>query len=342
MRRLAELLRRRCAGLAGAVFLAWVAPAAPGADTLPAARPRALPGEIALAKARTRYRMLLRQIKVPADAETYGDFHDLGPRDQREYAGFKDLPKGHWVYVYPCWYIWQDVVAVPRDKRGWGPEQATGPPDTPGAGDLVTAWASLTPDGQDEWLMLEYDRPAVPAAVLVHETYNPGAVRRVTVFRLDGEEVEAWKGADPTPVGAARGVSEILVRVPFKTNRVKIYLDSKGVPGWNEIDAVGLRDTADQVQWASAAAASSTFADAGAGQGFIMVFPGPIPAAPVPAPPAPLPAPKPIPLPMPAPAPPPAMPAQPDPRDKRIQRLEDEVRQLRKEVKELRELIRKK
>jgi hypothetical protein len=38
--------------------------------------------------------------------------------------------------------------------------------------DLVTAWDSATPDGQDEWLLL------VPTAVLVHETYNPGALER--------------------------------------------------------------------------------------------------------------------------------------------------------------------
>jgi len=49
--------------------------------------------------------------------------------------------------------------------------------------------------------------------------------------------------------------------VSFKTNRVKVYLDSPGVKGWNEIDAVGLVDIYDKTQWAIAAAASSTYAE---------------------------------------------------------------------------------
>ena len=92
--------------------------------------------------------------------------------------------------------------------------------------------------------MLEYDEFVAPTAVLVHETYNPGALVRVTVFKLDGDEVEVWKGKDPTPAGSARGESEVTFQVSFKTNRVKIYIDSPGVPGWNEIDAVGLRNKA--------------------------------------------------------------------------------------------------
>src|SRR5580704_10247815 len=146
--------------------------------------PAPLPLQESLEKARVdgKYAMLLRQIKVEKDFEDYGAFRDNGPSTTAEYAGYKDLPAGNWVYVYPYWYIWRDLADVPQPKRGWGPEQATGPPDTVGPGDIVTAWASLTPDGQDEWLLLEYAEPVVPAAVLVHETYNPGALCRVTVF----------------------------------------------------------------------------------------------------------------------------------------------------------------
>jgi hypothetical protein len=243
-----------------------LAPAAAAAEK--GAPARALAPQQAWRKATCggKYQMLLRQLRVPGDAATYGAFHDLGPQRVAAHAGHKDLPPGHWVYVYPCWYIWRDRTTDPRPpKRAWGPEQATGPPDTPGAGDIVTAWASATPDGQDEWLLLEYAEPVVPAAVLVHETYNPGALARVTAFRLDGEEVELWKGKDPTPVGVPRGISEVKFKAGFKTTRVRIHLASTRVRGWNEIDAVGLRDTEGKVQWARAADASSTYAARGPG-----------------------------------------------------------------------------
>jgi hypothetical protein len=230
------------------------------ADAKAPAKERALEGALKQARVNGKYQMLLRQIKVAEDRENYTDFSDYGPYQATEYAGYKDLPAGNWVYVYPYWYIWRDRTADKREKRNWGPEQATGPPDTKEAGDRPTAWASQTPDGQDEWLLLEYATPVVPKAVVVHETFNPGAVYRVTAFRLDGKEVEVWKGKDPTPTDKDQGVSVIPVKTKFKTNRIVIYLNSTKVAGWNEIDAVGLRDARGKTQWAVAADASSTYA----------------------------------------------------------------------------------
>jgi len=217
--------------------------------------------EDALRKASAgKYEMLLHQFRVEKDPNVRGDFQDLGFQERREYAGHADLPRGHWVYVAPYWYIWRDLKATAKPRRNWGPEQATGPPDTwPRFGDVVTAWASLTEDAQDEWLLLEYAEPIRPYAALVYATYNPGAISRLTAFRLDGTEVELWKGKDPTPVGAPKGVSIIPFRINFKTNRIKIYLASKSVSGWNEIDAVGLR-TRSKTYWATSVEASSTYA----------------------------------------------------------------------------------
>jgi hypothetical protein len=292
--------------------------------------PRALPLQESLEKARVdgKYAMLLQQIKVEKDAEKYGAFRDVGRRATMDYAGITGLPAGHWVYVYPYWYIWRDLAEKPAPKRGWGPEQATGPPDTPAAGDFTSAWASLTPDGQDEWMLLEYAEPILPAAVLVHETYNPGALVRVTAFKLDGEEVEVWKGKDPTTHDAGKGVSEIAVNVEFKTNRVKIYLDSKAVPGWNEIDAVALRDAGGKTHWATGADASSTYADQGR----------PVFIIPPPPPPPPL-----VPVPPNAPPLPPAAapPAAPRARaiGERIKKLEEENKNLKEELSALQDKI---
>jgi hypothetical protein len=163
--------------------------------------------------------------------------------------------------VAPYWYIWREPKAnALQPKRAWGPEQATGPPDTMAAGDIQTAWASATPDGQDEWLLLEYAEPVQPKEILVHETYNPGAVSRATAFKLDGTEVEVWKGKDPS-AGKDIGLSVLPFKGNFKTNRIKLYIESSKVPGWNEIDAVGLKTGQGKTLWAVAAEASSTYAE---------------------------------------------------------------------------------
>lgn len=154
----------------------------------------------------------------------------------------------------------EEILLMPAGGRGWGPEQASGPPNTPQAGDITTAWASSSPDGQPEWLLLDYAKPVVPKAVLVYETYNPEALNKVSAFKPDGSEVEVWSGKDPTPPAKKKGIAAIPVKVEYKVKRVKIYLDSPAVQGWNEIDAVGLRDATGKTQWATKVQASSTFA----------------------------------------------------------------------------------
>ena len=146
-----------------------------------------------------------------------------------------------------------------RHGRAWGPEQALGAPDTPGSGDIQTAWASATQDGQDEWLELDFEKEVLPVEVVVHETYNPGALVRVTAYTKSGMAAELWAGKDPTPTTAARGISRVKVDPGFKLKRIRIHLNSKAVSGWNEIDAVGLKDKAGKTHWAIASKASSTY-----------------------------------------------------------------------------------
>lgn len=222
--------------------------------------PKAANFEESLKKARVggKYAMLLAQIEVPDDRAKYGDFADNGFSATPEWGGFKDLPAGYWVYVAPYWYIWRDAVP---NRRPWGPEQVTGEPDTTEVGDRQTAWASRSQDDQPEWLLAEFPTPINATAVKVCETYNPGAISRITAFGLDGKETEIWAGqAAPNPDGAVV-VNQKAFPHPLKTNRVKIYLDSPKVPGWNEIDAIGLLDKDGKTQWASAVACSSTYAE---------------------------------------------------------------------------------
>ena len=65
----------------------------------------------------------------------------------------------------------------------------------------------------------------------------------------------------PTPAGTDKGISIIPVHPDFDLTRIRIYLDSPKVPGWNEIDAVGLLDTTGTTHWADSATASSSYAD---------------------------------------------------------------------------------
>lgn len=86
------------------------------------ANPADLPAELAASDARIKatvdgkYRRLLKKIEVRSDVATYGDFRDFGHWDGTTYSGHSDLPAGYWVWVYPNWYIWGDVVESPGSE----------------------------------------------------------------------------------------------------------------------------------------------------------------------------------------------------------------------------------
>ncbi len=147
-----------------------------------------------------------------------------------------------------------------REAQSWSAWQVLGPPDTPMNGDSTNAWCPATADGQQEWLILDYPRAIIPRQVEIHENYIPGAVSRITLFQKDGGEVEVWRGDDPTTPNSTAGISRIPIAATFKTSRIKIHLDSPKVPGWNEIDAVGLTDQDGNTLWASDVEESSSYA----------------------------------------------------------------------------------
>lgn len=155
----------------------------------------------------------------------------------------------------------RDVVDQQPDarQRGWGPEQATGAPDTPKDGDFITAWASLDPDAGPEWLLLDFARAVEIKSVSIFESYNPGAVSKVTVFDNNGKEITIWEGNDPTVNSPDAFI--LKSKEGIVTKKVKVCLETTRIPGWNEIDAVELIGTDDSHQWAVAATASSSYAD---------------------------------------------------------------------------------
>lgn len=146
-----------------------------------------------------------------------------------------------------------------EEKLSWSPQQATGEPDTHKAGDIKTAWATLEQNKGDEWLKLEYENPVEVKTVRIYETCNPGAISKVTAFTIDGTETLIWEGTEP--VREAPCVFEVNAPENIVSNSIKIYLDTKRVNGWNEIDAVQLVDRHGAGQWAVKAEASSTFAE---------------------------------------------------------------------------------
>lgn len=128
----------------------------------------------------------------------------------------------------------------------WSATQVLGAPDVyPQHGDLVKAWASLGPDDRDEHVEVGFAQPQRISLVEIYETYNPGAISRVELVTTSGRRIAAPSGmserasiADQGP-SAQRHVVELgCTDEPIAA--VRVTLASKSVPGWNELDAIGV------------------------------------------------------------------------------------------------------
>ena len=96
-------------------------------------------------------------------------------------------------------------------------------------------------DAGEQTLELVYDYPVVPAGVAIVESYNPGAVVKVEVWDIDsGEWVTLYEGDAAPTEEAYRVFRPTLASADFKTDSIRLTLDTAAVPGWNEIDAVQL------------------------------------------------------------------------------------------------------
>lgn len=162
------------------------------------------------------------------------------------------------------WYLDRTKLIEQLEVRqgfvtnSWSIDQVRGPPDTIGFGDLSTAWASRSPNTNQEWIIVEFPTSVKPTAVEIYETYNPGAVKEIYQVAANGGETMLWHGRDPL-IGSLGGKATFPITSAAKLRRIKILIDSPAVPGWNEIDAVGLVEPSGRVHWASAAWASSSY-----------------------------------------------------------------------------------
>lgn len=164
------------------------------------------------------------------------------------------------------------------ETGAWSTEQLLGAPNVVGYYDSPAAWAPAVKDGGVEWIELSYTWPVIPSDIQIIESCGAGAVTRVQLQPLGGG---GWVTVlEQAPPGDARVNPEqpMLLVVSARdfgqpTRRVRVEIDT-AVPGWNEIDAVGLLgtyvlgargsglSTGAYRLWAENALASSTYAGA--------------------------------------------------------------------------------
>ena len=146
-------------------------------------------------------------------------------------------------------------VSSQYGDSSWAASQVLGMPDTyPRGGDIPSAWASKTPDGGPESIEVAFDRPHRITGIRIAETLNPGAISDVSISMLrwatstlpnDAATQPNWKSvyrASAAPAGVPSFMRAIAMPcTTFPVYSVRVTLDSAAVPGWNELDAIGIQ-----------------------------------------------------------------------------------------------------
>ncbi|MBI3193337.1 MAG: hypothetical protein HYZ34_02590, partial [Ignavibacteriae bacterium] len=123
--------------------------------------------------------------------------------------------------------------------------QALGAPNVyPSYGINGNSWASLTGDGQREYLELAFDNPEPVTSIGIYETYRPGAVDTIYVKNPDTELWEVvWKSAAGSKGDSARFFLANFATTSFDVSEIRLAINSPAVSGFNQIDAVVLSAT---------------------------------------------------------------------------------------------------
>jgi len=142
------------------------------------------------------------------------------------------------------WAIDADASSSYSSTRdgGWGVLQMTGKPNVQTYGDNSYAWASKDPDKGIEWVELTFAKPVHAKELRIRQTYNPGAIIKVTLYDEKGNREIVWENVDKTVYkeNSIQYFTAKFDKTDYKTKKVRITMASNVVSGWNEIDAVQL------------------------------------------------------------------------------------------------------
>jgi hypothetical protein len=122
---------------------------------------------------------------------------------------------------------------------GWSAMQSVGAPDAIPCDNDPKAWKSLDEAGKD-WLLLTYAQPVIPTQIVIHQSFQAGAVSLVEVLDEVGKATTVYT-ATPAILSQCPYNLEIEVKnVHSLVRSVRITIDQTNHNGRNLIDAVQL------------------------------------------------------------------------------------------------------
>ncbi|MGB0590470.1 MAG: serine/threonine protein kinase [Myxococcota bacterium] len=150
--------------------------------------------------------------------------------------------KGTRAFIASLPIVWaSQAPKVSSQRHERSPAQALGgvPDVWPAHLDARAAWTPQWQDAGYESVVVGFSPAPMAAGIVVFESLNPGAIYRLSIEE-GGETLALWERRGPTPVVSPGEVLAFQLSKPRPIGRLTITLDTRLVPGFNALDAVGL------------------------------------------------------------------------------------------------------
>lgn len=124
-------------------------------------------------------------------------------------------------------------------------QQVLGKPNKlPAYGESPCAWRPATADNpHGEWIQVSFDRLIQVQTIVVAESFNPGAIKTIKLYDTAGKSYVVYHQPHPAPVEAkSRLFVHHIPPTPYKVAALRLELQTSSVPGFNQIDAIGIAE----------------------------------------------------------------------------------------------------
>jgi outer membrane protein OmpA-like peptidoglycan-associated protein len=121
-------------------------------------------------------------------------------------------------------------------------KQILGQPNKlPDVGGSACAWSPADADSKsEEWIKVAFEKSIPLRQVAVAENLNPGAIARIYAYSETGTEFLIWKNNPGNVPERGRMLRIFPTQENLTANAIKIVMQPDRVPGFNQVDAIGI------------------------------------------------------------------------------------------------------
>lgn len=131
-----------------------------------------------------------------------------------------------------------------KDGEAYSAAEVLGPPSKlPALGDCGCAWTpSMANNYDEEFIRVAFDKRIKVRQILVSENFNAGAIKYIYLYDIYNIPHLVY---ERTAVAAEYGrlFTILIPQTEFESGDLKLVLDTESVPGYNQIDAIGISET---------------------------------------------------------------------------------------------------